>query len=61
MNDQCLFGRWRVSPRDVDQYGDYSWEFTPFGELINSILENSVVVSRILLTYRTQDGTLMTD
>jgi hypothetical protein len=61
MNDQRLFGRWRVSPRDVDQSGDYSWEFTPFGELIYSILENGVVVSRILLTYRTQDGTLITD
>jgi hypothetical protein len=63
LENQQLAGKWRSDPRDVDglsEFGDVSLDFSPNGALTYTIHAGDKR-QIILLTYRVEDGVLVTD
>jgi hypothetical protein len=58
-----LAGQWRVEPDDprLAEFGDHAMTFTADGELIYSSIAEGMTTSRILLTYRLDGGTIVTN
>jgi hypothetical protein len=64
MMEKLLVGRWRLSTNDsraVEEFGDHSMEFTPFGDLVYTTFEAGSITGRMLLVYRVEGNTLVTD